>query len=73
MNKFNESLSLLDDLIKKALSIGAEAADGVYVEGISLSLSQRLGKRENLCRSENADIGLRVLIGSRQALSLIHI
>jgi PmbA protein len=68
MNKLDESLSLLDDLIKKALSIGAEAADGVYVEGVSLSLSQRLGKRENLSRSENADMGLRVLIGSRQAM-----
>ncbi len=68
MNKMDESISLLDDLIKKALSIGAEAADGVYVEGVSLSLSQRLGKRENLSRSENADIGLRVLIGSRQAM-----
>ncbi len=68
MNKLDESLSLLDDLIKKALSNGAEAADGVYVEGVSLSLSQRLGKRENLSRSENADLGLRVLIGSRQAM-----
>ena len=68
MNELDKALPLLDDLIKKALSVGAEAADGVFVESVSLSLSQRLGKRENLSRSENTDIGLRVLIGSRQAM-----
>ena len=68
MNELDKALPLLDDLINKALSVGAEAADAVFVESISLSLSQRLGKRENLSRSENTDIGLRVLIGSRQAM-----
>jgi PmbA protein len=68
MNKKIDALSLLDSLIEKALAAGADAADGVFMEGVSLSLSQRLGERENLSRSENADLGLRVLIGPRQAM-----
>jgi len=68
MNKQNNALSLLNDLIDKALAAGADAADGVFVESVSLSLSQRLGEQENLGRSENADLGLRVLIGPRQAM-----
>ncbi|NQV83430.1 MAG: TldD/PmbA family protein [Rhodospirillales bacterium] len=68
MNDQIDALPLLDNLIGKALAAGAEAADGVFIEGVSLALSQRLGKRENLARSENADMGLRVLIGSRQAM-----
>lgn len=68
MNDQNDALSLLNDLIDKALAAGADAADGVFFESVSLSLSQRLGERENLGRSENADLGLRVLIGPRQAM-----
>ena len=68
MNEKINSLSLLDGLIDKALAAGADAADGVFIEGVSLSLSQRLGERENLSRSENADLGLRVLVGPRQAM-----
>lgn len=59
---------LLNDLIQQALKLGADAADAVKVGGISLSVSQRLGKREDLERSEANDLGLRVLIGKRQAI-----
>ena len=68
MNDPKDFLPLLNDLIDKALAAGADAADCVFIESISLSLSQRLGERENLGRSENADLGLRVLIGPRQAM-----
>ncbi|MBC8337633.1 MAG: TldD/PmbA family protein [Alphaproteobacteria bacterium] len=68
MNEKIDALSLLDGLIGKALAAGADSADGVFMEGVSLSISQRLGERENLVRSENTDLGLRVLIGSRQAM-----
>ncbi|NQU61034.1 MAG: TldD/PmbA family protein [Rhodospirillales bacterium] len=68
MNEEKEILGLLDGLIGKAMSAGAEAADAVFVEGVSLSLAYRLGERENLSRSEGADLGLRVLIGKRQAI-----
>ena len=63
-----QALELLSDLIGRAKKCGAETADAIYVNGISLSLSQRLGKPEHLERSEGADIGLRVLIGKRQAM-----
>ncbi|MBT3307608.1 MAG: hypothetical protein HN377_14155, partial [Alphaproteobacteria bacterium] len=45
MNDKIDALPLLDSLIGKALAAGAEAADGVFIEGVSLSLSQRLGER----------------------------
>ncbi len=63
-----DHLDLLADLVSKAQTAGADAADAVYVEGVSLSLGQRLGKQERLERSENFGIGLRVLINRRQAI-----
>ncbi len=61
-------LNLLEDLIAKARSCGADAADAVLFDSASLSLSQRLGKPERLERSESGDLGLRVFIGKRQAI-----
>ena len=63
-----DALSLIDDLIKKARRAGADAADAVLVEGVSVSHAQRLGHTEKLERSENFDLGLRVLIGKHQAI-----
>ena len=59
---------LLNDLLKSAKSKGADAADALLVEGTSSSLSCRLGKPEDLERSEGWDLGLRVLIGKHQAV-----
>src|SRR3982751_6025095 len=61
-------IDLLHDLIGRALRQGADAADAVMFEGISLSHARRLGKTEKLERSESRDLGLRVLIGKRQAM-----
>src|SRR5277367_3093373 len=63
-----DALNLLDDLIKRATKAGADAADAVLFEGASLSHAQRLGKVEKLERAEGYDLGLRVLIGKRQAI-----
>ena len=60
--------NLLDDLIARARRAGADAADALMVESASLSLARRLGKPEKLERAENQDLGLRVLIGKRQAI-----
>jgi PmbA protein len=62
------ALDLLRDLIGRACRAGADAADAVMVEGVSLSHARRLGKTEKLERSEGQDLGLRVLIGRRQAI-----
>lgn len=63
----SDTLSLLNDLVAKARSAGADAADAVAVGGESLSIDWRGGKLEQVERSEGSDIGLRVLIGQRQA------
>ena len=62
-------LSLLDDLLAKARAGGADSADAVVVESQSLGASVRLGAREDLERSESRDLGLRVMIGRRQAIA----
>lgn len=63
-----DSLTLLEDLIAAARRKGADAADAVLVDGTSVSVAWRLGKLENLERSEGGDIGLRVFCGKRQAI-----
>lgn len=60
--------SLLHDLIEKALKKGADAADAVAATATSISHAQRLGNVEKLERSEAHDMGLRVIIGNRQAV-----
>ncbi len=62
------ALDLLQDLVGRARRAGADAADALTVEGVSLSHARRLGKTEKLERSEGQDLGLRVLIGRRQAI-----
>ncbi len=59
---------LLERLIAKAKAAGAEAADALLVHSVSLSYAQRLGQLERLEREESDDLGLRVLIGRRQAI-----
>ncbi|KMW59282.1 TldE protein [Candidatus Rhodobacter oscarellae] len=54
-------------LLDAATKAGAEAADAIAVDGSSISIDVREGKLEQAERSEGVDIGLRVLIGQRQA------
>src|ERR1700687_2092678 len=61
-------IDLLQDLVARARKAGADAADAVLFEGVSLSHARRLGKTEKLERSEGQDLGLRVLVGKRQAM-----
>ncbi len=68
MTTTEDPLELLAGLLAKAKAAGAEACDAVLIEGTSLSHSQRLGVPEHLERSEDRDLGLRVLIGRRQAM-----
>ncbi|MGB5947712.1 MAG: metallopeptidase TldD-related protein [Parvibaculum sp.] len=55
-------------LVERALKAGAEAAEAIVFEGQSLGVSWRLGKLEDVERSEGRDVGLRVFIGNRQAV-----
>ncbi|MEX2642702.1 MAG: TldD/PmbA family protein, partial [Acetobacterales bacterium] len=63
-----DHLSLLSDLLDMARAAGAEAADAVMLQGTSLSVARRLGKPEQVERSEGTDIGLRVFVGKRAAV-----
>ncbi len=59
--------ALTDALLTAARRAGAESADAMAVTGTSLSISVRAGALEQAERSEGIEIGLRVLIGGRQA------
>ena len=61
-------LDFLSSLVKKAENGGADAADAVLFESMSLEVSYRLGKREDLERSESKDLGLRIFKGKKQAI-----
>lgn len=63
-----ETLNLLEDLLRKAKGAGASSADAVLSDSQSLAVSRRLGKPEALRQSEEAEIGLRVLVGKKQAI-----
>ncbi len=63
-----DALSRLSDLVAAAKRAGADAADALLVQNASLSVSRRLGKIEQLERAEGFDLGLRVFLGSRQAI-----
>ncbi|MCI5044216.1 MAG: TldD/PmbA family protein [Aquisalinus sp.] len=66
-NSQNNPQDILDTLIKNAKAAGAEAVDALMYESISNSVSVRLGAVEEVERSENRDLGLRVIIGQQQA------
>lgn len=68
MSDSSNMLDQLSDLLNKAQARGADAADAVYIESQSLAVAERLGQPEKLERSESADIGLRALVGRRQAI-----
>jgi PmbA protein len=61
-------LTLLADVLKKAKSFGATDADAVLADSTSVSVGRRLGKPESISRSEEAEIGLRVFVGKKQAI-----
>ncbi len=58
---------LTEALLRTAREAGADAADAVAVSGSALSVDVRGGKLEQAERSEGIEIGLRVLLGQRQA------
>ncbi|MHA1128108.1 MAG: TldD/PmbA family protein, partial [Alphaproteobacteria bacterium] len=59
--------NLTQALLDAALKAGADSADSIAVSGDSQSIEVANGKLEHAERSEGIDLGLRVLIGQRQA------
>lgn len=68
MTDLPDRSNLLSALLDKARAAGADAADAVCFDNVSISHAQRLGEIEKLERAESNDLGLRVLIGKRQAI-----
>jgi PmbA protein len=60
--------TLAQRLVEAAKRAGADAADAVAVRGISQGVEVRDGRVEESERSEGDDLGLRVLVGKRQAV-----
>ena len=61
-------VELLETLIARVKRAGADAADAVLVDSTHVSVACRLGELEKVERSETCDLGLRVLVGKRQAI-----
>lgn len=59
--------ALTEALLDAARKAGAEAADALAVTGQSLTVDLRQSRLEQAERAEGTEIGLRVLIGGRQA------
>ena len=62
--------SLVDlgqQLLDAAKRAGADACDALVVDGVSHSIEVRGGQLEQAERAEGIDIGLRVMLGARQA------
>ena len=55
------------DLVAQAIRAGADAGDVAYIASSDESIQVRLGKLEDVERSEGEHISLRVFIGSRSA------
>lgn len=64
----NRLAPLTDALLDAARKAGADAADAIAVDGRSISIDVRGAGLEQAERAEGAEIGLRVLIGRRQAV-----
>jgi PmbA protein len=60
--------TLAQRLVEAARRAGADAADAVAMRGISQGVEVRDGRVEESERSEGDDVGLRVLVGQRQAV-----
>jgi PmbA protein len=59
--------ALTEQLLDAARKAGADQADALAVRGTSVSIDVLKGKLEHAERSEGVDIGLRVMLGQRQA------
>jgi PmbA protein len=60
--------ALAERLVAAARRAGADAADAVAVRSVSLGVEVRDGHVEETERAEADDVGLRVLVGRRQAV-----
>lgn len=63
----DEARDRAQDLVRRATAAGADAADAVFAADSSSDVTVRLGKLEDVGRSESEELGLRVFVGQRSA------
>ncbi|MEM6637022.1 MAG: TldD/PmbA family protein [Pseudomonadota bacterium] len=63
----NDLSEVAEAALRAAKKAGADAADALVIEGTSISVDVRAGALEKAERAEGIDVGLRVLVGRRQA------
>ncbi len=63
-----DKLDLLQDLIKKVKIAGADQADAVLFSNSSISAKVRVGNPETVEHADSKSLGLRALVGKRQAI-----
>ncbi|WP_294352716.1 TldD/PmbA family protein [uncultured Sphingomonas sp.] len=63
----NQAQERAHDIVRRATAAGADAADAVFAADASSEVSVRLGKLEDVGRSEAEELGLRVFVGQRSA------
>lgn len=61
------ALDRLDHLLTLARRAGADAADAIYVGEASTGVGVRLGRLEDVGRSEGEEVSIRVFLGRRSA------
>ncbi|MEX0280686.1 MAG: TldD/PmbA family protein [Arenibacterium sp.] len=64
----NQLQRLGGELLERAIARGADGADAVVASGTSISIDVTRGTLEHAERAEGIDLGLRVLLGQRQAI-----
>ncbi|MBX9795916.1 metallopeptidase TldD-related protein [Sphingomonas sp.] len=67
MVTIDEARQRAQDMVARARKAGADAADAVVQADQSTDVSVRLGKLEDVGRSESAELSLRVFCGQRHA------
>ncbi len=67
MSDFARLQSLTEQLLAAARRAGADQADAVALKAAAVSVDVRAGTLEHAERAEGIEIGLRVLLGGRQA------
>ena len=61
-------VAIAEQLVDAARRAGADAADAIALRGVSQTVEVRQGSVEESTRSEDDEVGLRVLVGRRQAV-----
>ncbi|MDR1361963.1 MAG: TldD/PmbA family protein [Holosporaceae bacterium] len=61
------AIDVLQDAMKKAVTLGANAVDLLFVESKSIAVTSRMVRPENVVHAERTNIDLRVFVGKRSA------